>query len=175
MDTGYGFKCLDPTGATYHKRRNGSSEMLYALPHPGEKWGPWMEHPQPAEPDGASCGPGRYHVMLKLSAVYAPTNWWPWFVQWSGQIGADNEKVSVAKLRLRRISPAVLARALRPPFNWGYMADLRKAGLYMANLRGANLREADLRVANLREADLRGAFGLETAKVTKEQLEGALR
>jgi len=147
MDTGYGFKFLDPTGATYPRRRDGSNEMLYALPRPGEKWGPWMIHPNAAVRDGPSCGPGRYHVMLKLSAVYAPRHWWPWFCQWRGVVGSDSEKVGVTNLRLRRIAPKVLCRALRPPFNWG-----REAILQRADLSGADLREADLSGADLREA-----------------------
>jgi len=59
---------------------------------------------------------------------------------------------------------------LRPPFNWGCQANL-----IGANLIGADLREANLRGADLSEANLRGAIGLKTAKVTKEQLEGAIQ
>jgi len=174
---GYGFKFLDPTGATYPGRHDGSDEMLYALPRPGEKWGPWMEHPRPAAPDGQACGPGRYHVMRKLSAVYAPRNWWPWFCEWSEPCGQDQEKVGVRQLRLRRISPRVLDRALRPPFNWGCQANLIGANLIGANLIGANLHGADLSGANLYEADLRGAdltgADLRGADLCRADLRGA--
>jgi hypothetical protein len=161
---GYGFKCLDPTGATYPDRRDGSEEMLYTLPRPGEKWGPWMDHPNPSTADGQACGWGRYHVHLRLSAVYAPHNWWPWFAEWRQPVGADREKVGVLSIRLRRIAPKVLARALRPPFNWGHNADLRNADLSNADLGYAKLGCANLSYANLSYAHF-----------LVEQLEGAIR
>jgi len=158
MDSGYGFKALDPTGATYpDNRRDGSGVMLYALPRPDEKWGPWMDHPNPAEPDGRECGHGRFHIWSSLSLEYGPRNPWPWFVQWEVKIGGDGRKLGVRRLRLRRISPRVLARSLRSPFNWGFGACLSNiclsgANLYAANLYAANLRDADLSDANLRDA-----------------------
>ena len=159
---GYGFKILDPTGATYHERRDGSQEIIYALPRPGKKWGPWNVHPCPAEPDGEACGHGRFHLHKRLSFAHAPTRGWPWFAQWEGLVGEDDEKIAVRRLRLRRIAPRVLWRALHSPFNWGCEADLSWANLSWANLHGANLHGADLhgadlRWANLGEADLTGA------------------
>jgi hypothetical protein len=153
---GYGWKFLNPYGAT---TRNGV-ETLYPLPRPDEKWGPWFKHPTPAEPDGEDCGSGRWHVMNRLDARYAPSDWYPWFVEWRGLIGKSQEKTGVAELRLRRLPLKVFIRLLR----WGYgcNANLRGADLYGANLHGANLYEADLRGAdlygaNLYEADLYGA------------------
>jgi len=148
-DTGYGFKALDPTGATYYTRRDGTSETVYPLPRPGEKWGPWLEHHDPATPDGKPCGSGRFHVWRMLSLKYGPSGAWPWFVEWQGYIGGNEEKLGVQRLRLRRIAPKTFARALRPPFHWGKGADLYGADLYGADLRGANLSGADLSEANL--------------------------
>jgi hypothetical protein len=82
--------------------------------------------------------------MLKLDARYAPINWWPWLVEFDAIVGHDDEKAGVLRLRLRRISPTALARALRPPFNWGRDANLRDANLWNANLWNANLRNANL-------------------------------
>ena len=150
ISTGYGFKALDPTGATYPNRRAGSCEMLYALPHPGEKWGPWMEHPNPAIPDGHACGAGRFHIWKKLSGKYGPVNWWPWFVQWENEIGHDNTKIGVTRLRLRRITPKTLHRALR--LGWGSRADLRYADLHDADLSGADLIRTYKRNSSMRGA-----------------------
>jgi hypothetical protein len=142
-----GFKFLDPTGATYH---NGNA-TIYPLPGPGEKWGPELVHPNPAEPDGSDCGPGRYHIMKRPTNPYGPRNWWPWYVVSTGEtIGESSEKFGTAALKLRRISPAVWHRIIR--LGW-----CRDANLRGANLRGADLRYADLRGADLRGADLRGA------------------
>ena len=103
METGYGFKILDPTGATYpQQRRDGSREMVYALPRPEEKWGPWMEHPNPAEPDGKACGSGGFHVHKRLSWAYAPVRGWPWFAQWRGLIGEDDEKVRLSRQEIAK-------------------------------------------------------------------------
>ena len=137
--TGYGFKALDPTGATYY----GSKRFAYPQPRPGEKWGPWFAHPNPAEPDGQECGPGGWHVHKRLSLQYGPPGAYPWFVQWRGLLGEGADKVRVRELRLRVITPKALARALRPPFNWGTGADLRRANLSRADLYGANLSGAN--------------------------------
>ena len=91
--------------------------------------------------------------MLRLNARYAPYKWWPWYARGIGpRIGGDYEKAAFAAVELRRISPRVFARCLRPPFNWGYSANL-----CWANLCGADLSRADLTEANLREANLYGA------------------
>jgi len=148
-DRGFAFKLLDPTGATYPGRRDGSNEMLYVLPRPGEKWGPWTDHPDPVAPDGKAYGPGGFHAHKRLSWAYAPLRAWPWWMEWEGLLGENLEKVRVSRYRLRRIAPKVLWRALRPPFSWG-----KGANLAYANLRGADLRHADLRFADLRDADL---------------------
>ena len=152
------FKFLDPTGCTYR----GGQSFQYNLPQRGQKWSDWTEHPEPAAPDGNACGPGRLHLMKTLDVRYAPPNWWPWWSQGRGLIGEDDEKASFAAVRLRPITPRVLARSLRPPFGWGCEANLREANLREANLRGAylsgaDLGRADLSGANLREADLSGA------------------
>ena len=136
-------KFLSPDLCTYY---NGKP-FAYPAPAPGEKWGTWFEHPDPAEPDGQACGPGRLHGMKRLNACYAPSSWWPWWIQWSGLIGEDKEKVGVRYMRLRRITRPVFWKALR--HGWGKNADLRSA-----NLSYANLRSADLSYANLRSADL---------------------
>ena len=142
------FKFLDPTGCTYH---NGEA-FQYNLPQRGEKWAV-TEHPEPAAHDGASCGPGRLHLMRKLDARYAPRNWWPWWaIGIDDEIGCDHEKAAFGVIKLRRISPQMLARCLRPPFNWG-----KGANLYGAYLSGAYLYGADLSRANLCGADLYGA------------------
>jgi len=155
----FGFKFLDPAGCTYH---NGEA-FQYNLPQRGEKWSQPTMHPEPVEPDGRACGLGRLHQMAIMGANYAPVNWWPW---WSrgvgGLVGQDDKKRGWHGLELRRVSPRIFARALRPPFCWGREAnlsgaDLRRANLYGADLREANLRRANLRGANLSEATLYGA------------------
>ena len=142
------FKFLDPTGCTYYE----GSPFVYNLPRRGEKWAITM-HPDPAEPDGYACGPGRLHIMRKLDAMYAPRFWWPWWAKAVGEeTGSDNEKVSARGVALRRITPHVLWRALRLPFNWGRNADLAGANLRIADLTGADLRGAYLRGAYLTDA-----------------------
>ena len=140
-------KFLTPDLCTYYDK-----PFPYPAPAPGEKWGPWFEHPDPAEPDGQACGPGRLHGMKSLNVCYAPKPWWPWWVEWSGLIGEDSEKVAVRYMRLRRITRPVFWKALR--HGWGKNADLSSANLRYANLRSADLRSADLSYANLRSADL---------------------
>lgn len=147
------FKFLGPSGCTYYKTKAFS----YNLPQRGEKWSAWTEHPDPSEPDGQACGPGRLHLMKQLNSQYTPESWWVWWAQGRDSIGEDDEKAAYAAVRLRRIYPVVLARALRPPFNWGYRANLNGANLRWLNLCGADLRGADLRGADLRRAYLRGA------------------
>ena len=160
-----GWKFLDPTGCTYYQ----SEAFVYNLPQRGERWGLWTVHPNPAAADGLACGPGRLHLMKSLNAMYAPENWWPWFAQGDKLTGQDEEKASFVAVRLRRVAPRVLARCLRPPFNWGRGADLSGANLRWANLRGADLSKADLHEADLRGADLREAV------ITNEQLHSAFR
>ena len=148
---GRGWKFLTPYGSTQYQ----GDEFYYPLPQPGDKWGAWIRHPTPAEPDGEDCGPGRLHVMNILSAKYSPHNWWVWFCEYRGVIGQSNEKTGVRELRLRRVNNKVFWRIIR--FGWCKGANLRGADLSGANLRGADLRGADLRGANLRDADMRGA------------------
>ena len=155
------FKLLAPDGCTYY---NGKP-FAYALPGPGEKWGPWTEAPDPAEPDGEACGPGRLHLMKALNASYAPTHWWPWWAEGEGLVGEDEYKAAFRQVRLRRIMRSVFWRALRLGLGSGaYLrgadlsgADLSGANLSVAYLRGAYLRGADLSGANLSGADLSGA------------------
>ena len=135
------FKLLDPSGCTV---RDGKS-FAYILPRPDQKWGDWLAHPNPVAPDGRDCGPGGWHLMKQLGSQYAPRSWWLWYAQGKGLLGESNEKARFASVRLRRITPKVFARCLRPPFNWGSGADLRYADLRYANLRGADLRDANLR------------------------------
>jgi len=116
-----GFKFLDPSCCTYH---NGKA-YAYPVPVPGEKWGPWFKHPEPAEPDGDDCGPGGWHIMKRLNASYAPRNWWPWAAQGRGLVGESNQKARVHEVRIRRISRYVFWRALR--LGWGKEANLRGA------------------------------------------------
>ena len=151
-DHGYGWKFLNPYGAT----ERGGVETLYPLPRPAEKWGPWFTHSNPCAPDGDDCGPGRWHVMKRLDACYAPEDWWVWFAEYRGVIGESQEKVGVRELRLRRVSIRVFARLLR----WGYGSG---ANLVRANLVGANLVRANLVRANLYSANLDGAINKDKA------------
>ena len=144
------WKLLDASGCTHHHGK----AFVYNLPRRGEKWA-ITEHPEPGEPDGQSCGPGGLHAMKRLDVRYAPPSWWPWWAKNVGEtLGEDREKVRTTALALRRVSPELFARCLRPPFNWGHMAYLSGAYLRGANLYGANLRWANLRRANLSGADL---------------------
>ena len=147
-----GWKFLNPYGATVHF----GTETLYPLPRPGEKWGPWFEHPEPVT-DGQDCGPGRYHVMRRLDARYAPANWWPWYAQAEGLAGESAEKYGCHRLRLRRVTCRVFWRIIR--LGWCHSsnlsgADLSRANLSRADLDGANLDGADLSGADLYRADL---------------------
>jgi hypothetical protein len=167
-----GFKFLDASGATH---RNGI-ETVYPLPAPGEKWGPEFIHPDPAEPDGNDCGPGRWHVMKKPNARYAPPNWWPWYVRSTGTVlGDSNEKYGTTALQLRRISPRTWHRMIR--LGWCSGAELTGSYLYGADLTGANLYGADLYGANLTGADLTGAnltgANLYGADLRRAELTGA--
>jgi len=146
MKTGEGWKFLDPTGCTYYE----GTATQYPLPRPGETWGPWLEHPSPAVPDGQDCGPGRFHVMRRLDARYAPRNWWPWRAEYSGVIGSSEEKLGVKAVRLRRVSPEEFHDLIRT-------GECQGANLQGANLQGADLRDANLRYTNLWYADLRDA------------------
>ena len=167
------FKFLDPAGCTYYDGKT----FVYNLPRANQKWATTM-HPDPAEPDGLACGPGRLSLMRSLDARYAPAVWWPWWAQGIKEIGKSDEKAAFAGVRLRRITRPVFERALRPPFNWGIGADLAGADLRLANLKGANMSRANLRWANLRWADLYGAalYGanLEAANLTGTILKGAI-
>ena len=150
-DHGYGFKFLNPYGATEYD----GNDFIYPLPAPDQKWSDWVEHPDPVEPDGNDCGEGRLHVMNTLSAQYAPSNWWPWFCEWEGIIGASEEKVGVRRLRLRRINKRAFWKIIR----MGYCSGAYLRGAY---LRGANLSGADLSGAYLRGAlNKEYAIGLE--------------
>lgn len=102
------FKFLDPTGCTYHD----GQAFQYNLPQRGQTWGDWTEHPEPAEPDGNACGPGRLHLMKTMSARYAPAN------------------LGYADLRYANLGGANL---------WD--ADLGYADLAFADLRGAHWNE----------------------------------
>ena len=178
---GRGWKFLNQYGATEYE----GVETIYPLPRPDEKWGPWLTHPEPAEPDGKDCGSGRWHVMKKLSAQYAPIGWWPWFVEYRGIFGESDKKVGVRELRLRLVPKRVFWRVIRLGWCKGsnlwnavlWNADLRGANLRGANLRDANLRYADLRNANLRDANLEGAdlryADLRDADLRYADLEGA--
>jgi hypothetical protein len=162
-----GFKFLDPAGSTH---RNGK-ETVYPLPRPGEKWGPEFIHPDPADPDGEDCGPGRWHVMKRPDARYAPNNWWPWYVQSTGTVlGESSEKYSTTALKLRRISPKVWHRIIR--LGWCRRSNLYGGNLYWADLKGANLYGADLERANLYGVDLSEA-NLSKAKLIKANLRRA--
>ena len=170
-----GWKFLDPTGATYPHRRDGTKEMVYLLPRPGQKWGDWMRHPNPAEPDGRTCGPGRFHIMRRLDALYAPPQWYPWFAEIRGVLGADEVKASGTEIRLRRVPPRVFWRIIR--LGWCAGNDLREAplggaDLHGANLSGTDLSDADLRYADLTHANLAGA-NMQFARLDEACLRGA--
>ena len=170
----HGWKFLTPWGTTEQYYTE------YPLPAPGKKWGAWLEHPQPAATDGNDCGAGRWHVMKRLSAEYAPRNWWPWFAEARGIVGEGAEKFGATAIRLRRVRPAVFARMIRLGWCKGanlYRAYLRDANLTGANLESAYLRDADLtdaylRDANLTDADLTGA-DLYRADLYRANLRGA--
>lgn len=133
-----GFKFLDLAGRTTW---NGLVTQ-YPLPAKGDKWGPWFQHPTPAEPDGKVCGPGRWHVMKCIDARHAPANWRLWFAECRNIVGEDEEKIGATEIRLREVRSEVFWRMIR----FGWCAN--------ANLRGADLTVADLTVANLSEAIL---------------------
>ena len=166
-----GWKFLNPRGASEWE----GVEYPYSLPAPGEKWGAWMRHPEPAEMDGKASGPGRLHVMRQLDARYAPETWWVWFAEVRGVVGEDEEKLGATEVRLRRVTPRAFWRIIR----WGWCAganlegvDLRRANLYGANLYGADLYRANLQGANLEGANLEGA-NLYGANLRRANLEGA--
>lgn len=157
----HGWKFLTPWGTTEGRdlpglaAKKGQREAcVYPLPQPGEKWGAWMSHPNPAQ-DGRHCGDGRFHVMKTIGAQYAPHSWWIWFAEGRGVTGQDGEKVGVNAIRLRRVRPEVFWRMLR--FGWGKGANLEDATLYRANLYRANLENATLSGANLENANLENA------------------
>jgi len=157
---GYGIKGLPHTLCTYSTRRDGSNKMQYVGPGPGEKWGPWVEHPNPAAPDGKACGAGRFHFWRYMSTQYAPNHSHPWWVEWKHPTGTDRLKIGATMYRMRPIHANVLARMLRLGYGITCVLphiNLRGAKLWEADLRGANLRGAKLWEANLWEADLRGA------------------
>jgi hypothetical protein len=160
----HGWKFLTPWGTTEQYYTE------YPLPAPGKKWGAWLEHPQPAATDGNDCGAGRWHVMKRLSAEYAPRNWWPWFAEARGIVGEGAEKFGATAIRLRRVRPAVFARMIR--LGWCKGANLYRAYLRDANLTGANLESANLEGAYLRDANLTGA-NLESAYLRDANLTGA--
>lgn len=165
-DTGYGWIFLTPYGTTQYR----DQEFVYPLPVPGEKWGPWFAHPEPAKPDGNDYGLRRLRVMKRLSANYAPDSWWPWFVQWRGMIGEGMEKVDVQELRLRRVPQKVFWKYIRLGKCRG--ANLQYANLWGADLRNANLQGANLQYANLWGANLRGT-GLRDADLQYTNLQNA--
>lgn len=132
----YGWKLLGPYGATEYD----GEETIYPLPGPGEKWGPELSHPDPVT-DGNDCGPGRYHIMCRLDARYAPAGWWPWFARGKDIAGRSSEKVGIHHISLRRVPKRVFWRIVRR--GWCSGADLCRVDLHRADLCGANLREAN--------------------------------
>ena len=160
-----GLKFLDPTLCTEYRGVRTS----YAPALSG-----WMEHPAPVAPDGRDCGPGGWHIMLKCSAQYAPSQWWPWHATGRGVLGRSDEKARVAAIRLRPIALRTWWRYLRRFGRRACLREacLREADLREANLYGANLTGADLTGADLIRADLTGA-GLTGANLTGADLTGA--
>ena len=168
----YGWKFLTPLGSTEgndvpgnEHRRGQAAATYYELPRPGQKWSEWQVHPQPHAPDEKDCGDGRWHIMKRLDARYAPESWWPWFAEYRGVIGESDEKAGVSELRLRRVRSEVFWRMAR----FGY---LQNTDLHGANLRGANLENADLRGVNLSGANLVDA-NLFSADLSGANLSGA--
>lgn len=138
MEYGYGFKFLTPYGSTFYK----GVDFYYNLPHNNQKWSDWTLHPSPVrEKDDLDCGPGRLHVMNRLSAAFAPNNWWVWFVRYELDdiVGQSIEKTGVKRVQLRRINKKTFLKIIR----MGYLQG--------ADLQGADLREADLREAEYNE------------------------
>ena len=168
MNTERGWKFLNPRGATVRE----GVEYVYVLPAQGEKWGAWMRHPAPAEPDGKACGPGRWHIMRRLDACYAPKSWRVWFAETRGVVGEDEEKFGAIEVRLRRVTPRVFWRMIR--WGWCAGANLEGANLQGANLSRANLEGATLRWANLEGTNLKGA-NLEGANLKGAGLRGVER
>jgi len=160
-EEGYGIKVLSPTGATYPARRGGADIMEYALPRPGEKWGPWNIHPKPSKPDKEGCGPGRYHAWRGLRVQYGPPQGYPWFAHWRKRVSSSEDKIGALEIRLRAIQPKVLHRALCPPFNWGQNTffdglDLSGVRLQRADLHSTIMVNCNLQDIVLRDADLSG-------------------
>jgi len=164
----YGFKFLTPYGSTIYKNK----DFYYNLPINNQKWSNWTYHPDPIKEDAHDCGIGRLHVMNKLSANFAPTNWWVWFIRYKSVdiVSESHQKTGVKKLQIRRINQYTFWKIIRMGYLRG--ANLQGANLRGANLRGADLRWADLRWANLREANLQRA-NLQGAYLQRADLQGA--
>lgn len=167
INAGRGFKFLDQNGMT-----TAYVATQYALPQDGQRWGEWMDHPDPVEFDGESCGPGRYHIMKRLNTVYSPVPYCKvWWAQYENVVGTSDEKMAVTRLRLRAISPRVLGRIIRS--GWadddGELSYLDMQGL---DLRGANLSEFTMHRVNLQGANLEGA-NLDYVDLSNSNLIGA--
>lgn len=157
----YGFKFLSPLGGT--NEGDKSREFYYRLPYQGQKWSDWTMHPTPAKPDGADCGYGRLHVMLKPSSMYAPPYGQIWFARWRPdmELGRSQEKAGVTGLQLRRIKTATLARLIRYGFflkAYGLNAELNNLRLNDIDLRKSNMRFLISWYSNFSSSRLTGAI-----------------
>ena len=132
--------------------------VQYVPPMPGEKWGSWVDHPNPREPDEKGNNAGGFDFATRLSLLGAVPNSWPWWVQWERPLVVDEGQgiVHTSRYRMRPIHRDVLVRALRT-FGWGRYANLRNIDLCGAYLYGADLHWSDLWNARLCNADLRYA------------------
>lgn len=112
---GYGWKFTDPDGIT---RYPGAPLFQYNTQLQKDGWCGWTNHPQPSKYRStdiratAACGPGRLHVMNRLSNIYAPDEWKVWYVQYNidDVVAVDSEKTGVTRLRLRPVPTRVLFR-----------------------------------------------------------------
>lgn len=112
---GYGWKFTDPDGIT---RYPGATLFQYNTQLQEDGWCGWTNHPQPSKYRSTdirattACGPGRLHVMNRLSSIYAPDKWKVWYVQYymDDVVAIDQEKTGVTRLRLRPVPARALFR-----------------------------------------------------------------
>lgn len=104
---GYGWKFLSRRGSTIWRQPGTclGRETFYKLPREPYTWGPWMKHPDPYPITLENpCGSGRYHIMKRLDARYAPAVWWPWFAEYRYPLGEDYEKLGARWIRLMMVT-----------------------------------------------------------------------
>jgi uncharacterized protein YjbI with pentapeptide repeats len=145
-----GFKFLNPNGATIYDGK----EYPYILPQPGEKWGAWFKHPDPAKPDRQACGYGGWHISKRLNDEWGKGRY-PWFAEGRIVLGEDEQKIRVVEIRLRRVPRKLFEKLLK--IGWGKYSTLRRSDLSGSDLSGSDLSGSNLSGSNLRGSDLSGS------------------